>query len=382
MKTNFTIITLLGLVLQLVQVPSRANATTAQQAVVGYGSSDAVLPVKNQELFFMGFDLGLQKTLKDKSMSQILAVEQVANGSQLGAIESANRLINKGVNMLVGFPTSHEALLAAEVAKKSGVLAIFAGAGHSNLAKIGPTVFTTGESMAYGAGKMADFIKLKFSGKKGLSIVNPFAVFSKDLDDTLTKSLTDPKYSKVSVAHVSLDKDHKLSPNELQALRKKQFDYIIMTPYADESIAALEQFEQAGIDLPIVANSSWTTGDVELIRRFLTNRKAPSYLANLWLRGSPESTEFEAATSSRYGRQPTAEMAYGYDLGVIAGKVLNDAKGKFDRESLLASFKRIHCFDSLSSGRMCFDPNGGHALRSISFVQFTKSGFQLVKGAE
>lgn len=357
-----------------------ADSPASPQPVVGYGSSDAVLPVKNQELFFMGFELGLQRTLKDKG--QLLAVEQIANGSQLGATESANALVKKGVKMLVGYPTSHEALLAAEVAKKNGLLAIFAGAGHSSLANFGPTVYTTGESMTYGAGKMADFIKSKFSGKRGLSIINPYAVFSKDLGDTLSKTLTAREYKSVHVSSVSLGKDHKLTASDLQELKNKNFDFIVMTSYADESIAALEQFEQAGIDLPIIANSSWTTGDVELIRRFLTSRKAPSYMANLWLKGSPESAEFEAATSSRYGRQPTAEMAYGYDLGVIVAKTINGANGRLDRDSLIKSFKRIHCFDGLSSGRMCFDENGGHALRTISFVRFAKSGFQLVKGGD
>ena len=33
----------------------------AHGALVGYGSSDAVYPAKNQEFFYMGFNLGLKK---------------------------------------------------------------------------------------------------------------------------------------------------------------------------------------------------------------------------------------------------------------------------------------------------------------------------------
>ena len=359
---------------------AEGKSRSAPNPIVGYGCSDAVLHAKNQELFFMGFDLGFHKTLKDKSNSHILAVEKVSNGSLLGATASANQLAQKGVRLLVGYPSSHEALLAAEVAKRQGLLAIFAGAAHSRLASFGPNVYTTGESMDYEAERLAEFLKSKFSSQHGLLISTPYAVFSKDLDEALRSALKKTKYSNLRLSRVHLEKDGRLPAADLSSLQKKKISFVLLTTYADESLAVLEQFEQAGIDLPIVANASWTTADIELIRRFLTNRKAPSYMASLWLEGSPDSSEFEGEVRARYGRPATQEMAYGYDLGVIVGRIINGANGRNDREALIASFKRTHCYEGLASGPLCFEANGGHAKRKISFVQFTKNGLKPLRG--
>ena len=119
------------------------SSLNAAEKIVGYGFSDAVFPAKNQEMFYMGFECGFEEILGKGAVRKYVMTEKVTDGSQMGAVKAATKLIkDTDIALIVGFPTSHEALLAAPVAKSAGLLSIYAGAGHSDLAKFGDLVFT------------------------------------------------------------------------------------------------------------------------------------------------------------------------------------------------------------------------------------------------
>ncbi|PIR26933.1 MAG: hypothetical protein COV43_00030 [Deltaproteobacteria bacterium CG11_big_fil_rev_8_21_14_0_20_42_23] len=273
---------------------------------IGYGSSDAVLPGKNQELFFMGFDTGMQTTLKERTLNEVLITNHVWDSSQLGAMRSANYLVSQGVVALIGFPTSHEALLVSKVAKENKMLGFFAGAGHADLAKMGSLIYTTGESMKYSVESTLGFIKKHFPSGRGVLIVNPYAVFSKNQEDTFVDLMKDSKNRNIEMVPMYLRSDLKLSSEDIKRLKNLKIDYLCLTPYADESVRLMEQMEREDLEFPLISNSSWTTGDIEFIRRFLTNRKSPVYSATLWLKGSSESKKFESVIRERYGKEPTS----------------------------------------------------------------------------
>lgn len=354
------------------------GSVTANAGIVYYGSSNAVLAAKNQEMFLMGFELGLEKYIPKNQAKNLLVIEQDTTGNPLGALVVAKKIFRNNPPIVVGFPTSHEALLVAKEYAKSGSLIIFAGAGHSELSGFGNTVHTTGESMEFSAGMMIDFLKKKFGGKRGAIIGNPYAVFSKNFDDGLTTQLrSHPDVPRLEF--FKLDQDQRLPENELLRLTAGHFDFMLISAYPDECVRLLELLDQSHIDLPIVTNSSWTTGDVDYLRRLLSKKTAAVYSAALWLPGSPSSRGFEAQIKSRFGRDATSEIAYGYDLGIIVGKTLVAAKSDYSKEHLLRTFLNLRCFDGLASGRICFQNSGGHAVRTLQFVQLTNHGMIPVK---
>ena len=344
--------------------------------IVGYGSSDAVLPAKNQELFYMGFDLALRANLDKRYGHDILSVSQVSDGSQLGAVRAAKDLITQGAKFLVGFPTSHEALLAADIAIKAPALLISSGAGHEKLAKLCNYVFTTGESMDYSVRTTMEFISKKFQGEKGLLVSNPRAIFSLNQTDTAQR-IQREAHGKIlpNLEFADVDSQSRLSEEMVKKLKSGQYKYLFLTMYADESAHLLQQLEDKEIDLPIVSNTSWTTGDVMFLLRLLTRKKAETYSASVWIAGSAESAPMEHLIKKAYGREATAEMADGYDLGVIVAKTLNGVKDQLTTENIQKSFVTQRCFTGLSSGQLCFHPEGGHADRKIYFVHFLKDHF-------
>ncbi len=367
---------LVAVVLSVVAVIPSRSALSQGGPIVGYGSSDAVLPAKNQELFYMGFELALRSVLDQRFGHDALTVEQVSDGSQLGAIRAAKALVGRGAKMLVGFPTSHEALLAADIAIKAPMLMIASGAGHEKLSNMGNYVFTTGESMDYSVRTMMEFIGGRYGKAKGLLVANPRAIFSVNLADTARRLQADSQKKLLpELEYAEVDAKLTLPAEALQKLKRGEYKYVFLTQYADESARLLQQLEDLSIDVPIFSNSSWTTGDMELLRRLMIRRKSETYSCALWMPESSESRPFERLVRKIYGREPTSEMAYGYDVGLIVAKTLSSVKGELTRENIHQAFLTQKCFTGLTSGKLCFHPKGGNADRKIYFVKFVKDRF-------
>jgi ABC-type branched-subunit amino acid transport system substrate-binding protein len=344
-------------------------------ALIGYGSSDAVLPSKNQELFYMGFELGMQQYVNRKTFFDLVESIQISDGSHLGAQYAAKELMKNGAKILVGFPTSHEALLASKAIKSNEIVSIFAGAGHSELGRMGPNVYTTGESMESSVRAALDFIKRKFSGKKGVLIGNPFAVFSKDQDSHFKKLIEETIYSKISIDFQNLDKHLQIDPTLINKLKNNEYDYLVLSLYSDDSGKILEKLEKLNIDLPIVSNTSWSTNDIEYIRRYLANKSNQTFIPNIDIDNS-SLRKFVKIFHSKFGKEPTSESSYGYDVGIIVGQMISKLGKNPKTEDIIKALQSENCFRNTSSGKICFPSNGGHSIRKLTFFKFTSQGLK------
>jgi ABC-type branched-subunit amino acid transport system substrate-binding protein len=349
--------------------------------IVGYGSSDAVLPATDQEMFFIGFELGLRHNLKRVLPKDFLLTKNVREDTLLGAAKTARALIDQKVSLAVGFPSSHEALLAAEVTAPTGTLFISSAAGHSKIAQMGPTVYSSSESMFTSNDLFLDFITRRFPNKKGLLISNPKSLYSREHAKTiLTNAGSQAKYRTVHLVPVEIPpRQQPLSPAIVNAIVNGGFDYVYLTTYPDDSVEFLNLMETQNMQIPILS-STWTTAELDLLRRFLTTRKGPIYSSTAWLPKLKEAKDFEELVLKTYGKEATPEIGYGFDLGVIVAQILNRVKGEYTKESILAAFRSDLCFSGTSTGKLCFSPNGGQSTRQIFLVEYQKKrGFVLLK---
>jgi ABC-type branched-subunit amino acid transport system substrate-binding protein len=355
------------------------TAVADASGIIGYGSSTAVVTAKIQETFYMGFELGFEDVLGHKKASELLAVKQVSDGSQQGATRSAEYLIQNGVIALLGFPSSHDSLLAADIAQKNKMFALFTGSGHSDLALKGPTVFTTGASMDKAVESIIRFAQRILPAKRGMVLINPYAVFSMNHETVVHKFMHDKVFPGVEVETVRLNKELMLNEDDIKALKAGKYGYVFLTPYPEELAPLMNQLSENKIDVPMIASSSWGTAEPDIMTRFVSMKKTPFYVGTEWVRGQAESRHFERLARLRYGKDPGSEMSYGYDVGVIAATVIARVKGPLTKESIVRSFKEQPCFKHVTVGEICFGPNGGHAIRPLRIQRLTKSGRVLVK---
>jgi ABC-type branched-subunit amino acid transport system substrate-binding protein len=352
----------------------------ASQPTIGYGSSDAVLPAKNQELYYLGFEAGLSRKLGDDQWSKYVTTYQISDGSPLGAIKSVKELIGRGVKIIAGFPTSHEAVLVGELASKKGILTISPSAGHSKLAEMGGTVYTTGESIRITVDTVVALANSIINKSDyGLIVYNPRAVFSVDQEEELRRQVDSGGYRDFKVDKTYLLPDLKLENRVLDDLRKEKYKYLIITMYPDESVELMKQLDDNGIEVPIVTNSSWSAGDIEFVRRIIAHRKSPIYGYTLWLENSPAARDISRYIASKYGRKPTMQIVDGYDLGIIVGTLIQRMNADHSHADPTKLFTDDLCFSGTSAGKMCFPSGGGHAKRRVYKVKISKDGWVQMK---
>ncbi len=351
--------------------------SAAHAALVGYGSSNAVIPAKDQELFSLGFEAGFRFETGSSPTVETLVVRHDTSGAQLGALRAAEELFKANVQVITGFPTSHEALLVAPLVASKKLFSLFPAASHSDLAKFGPYVFTTGETMRDCVSAALSFAQRNFGRSKGAVLVDSGAVYSfdqKKIVDTLVKDGLVPQ---LSLEFFYLGPDRLLSAADLARLRKMKAKFVYFTQYASASREVMDQLQNEGLNLALVANSSWLTGDIEFVRRnLLLPHRLPLYAVGVWLQGLPESRAFDVFIKKMYGVSPTPEIAYGFDAGLIVARTLRQAAVPVTAESFRKAFLQIGCFENTSSGKLCFPPEGGHAKRQVHVVRFTKTGFK------
>lgn len=357
-----------------------ASDAKAMSPIVGYGSSDAILPAKNQELFYLGFEAGMTRRLKSPALSEYVTTSQISDGSYLGAIKSVKNLIMRNVKIIAGYPTSHEAVLVGRITRDLNVLTIFPSAGHSELAAMGDRVFTTGESTGVTVNSMIAIAKgIKQNVGKCLISFNPRAVFSMDQDEELEKAISQGRHQGLVFEKVYLSESLRLDDAIIKSLREGKYDCLIMTMYPDESVEIMKQLDENGLGVPIVTNSSWSTGDIEFLRRIIAHMKSPIYGFSLWVKESPQYQDAATYIERKYGRKPTTEIMDGYDLGIIVGTIIQRMQSHNEYDDPLAMFQEDTCFEGTSTGKICFPVGGGHAVRTVHKVMISKDGYIPVK---
>lgn len=348
---------------------------SAQTQAIGYGSSTSVITEKIQEGFLSGFQVGFKSIYPSNEFNQFVKLEEVHDGSALGSQVAARRLITNKVSALFGFPGSTDALLAGQIAKESNMIAVFPGCNHNGLANLGENVFSTGHSGTDEAWAGLEFGTKFLKFRKVLVIINPMAAPSVGLEPIFNSPETKAKFGSMEISLVRLEQDLLLPTETIAKIKNGQYDYLFLTPYPEASKKFTDQLVSEKLDLPIVAGSAWGTVDSDVMRRFVANKKAPFYLMTSWNPESASSKVFRKIFKKVYAKEPTAESAYGYDLGVIAATVLKRTATPVTVESYKKAFHSNLCFSGLSIGSICFPVTGGHAKRSIHFLKFTRSGF-------
>lgn len=345
----------------------------------GYGSSNSVITPRIQEGFLTGFQLGISQFLDEKSQNTDIKIKQINDSSPLGAVNSANILINEGVKSLFGFPGSTDALLVGKIAKEHNILYVAPGCNHEALASFGDTVYSTGHSSYAEVSFQLRFIKENLHLKHVLVIINPMAAPSAVLGPIFKNVVNEKNFSGIALDVTYLNDNLSIPDDVINEIKKKKYQIILFTPYPEASTTFVNQLIENKIDLPVIAGSAWGTVDSDIMRRFVAFKKTKFYMATSWNPNSDSSLRFRNLYKSTYVKEPNAESAFGYDLGIIAGTTLKRISGQITKDSILNAFKSNLCFEKLSIGKLCFNKGGGHAKRSVNFMEFTKQGFKLVR---
>lgn len=341
---------------------------------IAWGSTNAVVPDPIRENFLSGFQLGLETESKKGAFQSLVKIYLDESKSQTSALDVAKKAVEDGAAALIGFPGSHDAMLAARIAQQKSITAISPGCNHQGLADFGPTVHTTGHSGKTEVASSIWFIGQYLKGQ-GLIIVNPRGAPSANIGDLFQQQAESSASTGIKYTIAKLDNELKLPIEILERLKKQEFSYLVFTPYPDDLRQVVAQLTDHKIDLPTLAGSAWGTVNSDIMRRYVVSKKAAFYMMTSWSSDTKAGKAFIRKFKSKFAKDPSADSAYGYDLGSIVGQVLKRIKGPLTNQSFSSALSSNLCFERLSIGQLCLSPTGGHAQRSIFFLKYSEKGF-------
>jgi len=335
---------------------------------IAWGGTNSIVKPQIRENFLTGFQLGFESEFGRGSFEKYIKTYSDESDSKTSAIKIAKKAIDDGAIGLIGFPGSHDALLVGDVAREKSILSISPGCNHEDLGKFGFFVHSTGHSGTHEIDSSLWFIQKYFKGI-GLVIVNPRAAASFNMGELFKKK------SEKEIFQVNLNDKLQLPESTISDLKNGVFKYIVFTPYPDDLSQVTKQLTDSNIDLPTLAGSAWGTVDSDVMRRYVVSKKKPFYMMTSWNAKSTHGKNFIKKYKKSFAKEPSADSAYGYDLGVIVAQLLKNSKTPYTKESFSHSLKEKNCFSNLSIGQLCLNKNGGHATRPIFFLKYSSNGF-------
>lgn len=354
----------------LVAINISSIAFASKNPIIGFGVTNSFLNDVAVETFTAGFSFAIAN---NKLLLEQIRIESESEHSPIGATRVAQKLIAQGAKALIGFPGSHDCLLAAKEAFRAKIPALFLNCSHEDLNNYAGQIATTESPLIDEVNSMLDFLATREVGKKGYVIVQPSHIVSRS-QATLYKNSNSKRKAPLDLEIIELLADGTLNSKNLNFIRSNKIDFIILTAYPDLIKNLRDQIAGNLHKTHLYGSSAWD--NLEVARRFLLDLNSEFIYPTTWDRESKQSRKFIEAYRKKYSKEPSPEAAFGYDLGLILIALDRDQPAKSLSVKLATSISQKKCFKGLLSNTLCLGDLGVHTYRKRIFVQVTSKGLK------
>ncbi len=324
---------------------------------IGYGSSAAVLPKRHIEQFYLGFETALRSSLTPAELLNN-SINIRSDDSYDGAYKIAKKFGEEKFDLIVGFASSHEAILAEKGLIGTQTVLLSAGAATSDLGALSANSKSIAVSMKSIASTIYSYTASRYSKKSGVIILSQNQLYGSKLGQLIVEEDKTNALQKVI-----LDKSGNIPKKDHKTINNAEF--IIFSIYPNESEAALKDLKKIGYLKPIIGNTSWSVGEFDMFKHILkdlgnkiilpeivTNRSVqPEVLVNL----------------KKQGFTATTERLLGYDAGVVVSHLIRSC----EKQGNVQPVKIRGCYEGTSMGAICFTDGTAHGTHSkpIQFIE-------------
>jgi branched-chain amino acid transport system substrate-binding protein len=337
--------------IQSTQLPQRTRPQNPNNDVIVRDHKIGVLlplsgPLKNTG---KSIQQAIEMALFQKNNPKVQIVVQDTQGTAQGALHGLNQLIKEKVSVVIGPLTSHEAGAIRPTLIQRGIY----GIALTNNRKVSHPMMTT---FGFAPEDQVKHI-LKYGVSRGLkSIV--ILIPQNELGQIMRSSLSSHEYIEYGDKFfmVSYNPQSSQLPQDLESLKGKSFDGLLMVADGKEALSILEALAYNEIDLSQVqylGTGQWDNEDTW---------KVPGLLGAWFAAPSPEKRKaFEEAYKQNYGEVPPRLSSLGYDSLMLAMVFLDQKKRPHHQ-----TFNGI-------DGLFNITPSG-ETLRKISVMEITAQG--------
>ena len=357
----------------------------SSDCVIGYGYATTVMSKENLEHFLLGFEYGLEEGFKNLTPSKgpcqsfkNIKLELVAGNIRKGPLSTVNvakELATKNVLLLAGFPTSHEALLAARVAQHNGISFVSMGAVANGLAQFSDYVFTTSPKRASYTKEIFKGFTKRHSGQEILVVAKKDHVFSMDIVKSLKEESS--KTGAVKITPVYLSDDLTLDKQVIDQIDFSKIKAVYFTLYSSISrLAFLELEKRLKSDATFYVSSSWISHKVEFFDEVSqsTKKRVVAFGAGVPNIENEKLSELKELYVKRFKQKPANEVFEGYEGGVFVANVLNNAIAA-TQKGMLKSLNETKCIDVYTQfGQICRTAEG-YSTKKLYFYHWSPEGY-------
>ncbi len=243
-------------------------------------------------------------------------------GQPQEAITAVTKLINQNkVKAVVGEVASSRSLAAGRVCQSAQIPMITPSSTNPQVTRLGEYIFRVCFTDDYQGKVVARFARQDLKLSRVAVLVDNKQDYSKGLTESFTQEFSSLGGTVVAtVAYESGDTDFR---GQLNQIRAKNPEAIFVPGYYNDVGLIAKQAREMGIKVPLLGGDGW---DAPELLQVAGSALEGCYFSNHYSKDSPDprSVAFVQAYRKRFGEDPNALAALGYD----AMKLLADALGR------------------------------------------------------
>ncbi|WP_139902442.1 ABC transporter substrate-binding protein [Clostridium thermarum] len=314
---------------------------------------------------------------------QIEAVKVDNKSNDTEAASVATKLATKDkVVLMLGPATSGNTKAASPIANQNKIPLVSASATADDVTvdkngKVREYVFKTCFSDSFQGVIMANFAFNDLGTKKAAMLIDATSDYSKGLAKNFQET-----YEKLG-GTVAKEEAYKAKDTDFMAvltnLKAAQPDVLFVPGYYEEVGLIVKQARELGLNVPVLGGDGYDSpklielaGKDALNKVYFTNHYSSQDTA-------PEVAKFREAFKAKYGKDPDAFNALGYDLGYFAADAIKRA-GKADPEAIKKALEETKDFNAVT-GKFSIGEDH-NPVKSITVLEVKDGNFTFVKKVE
>ncbi len=283
-----------------------------------------------------------------------LSLESLDDKGELtDAVTSYHKLVENGVQAVVGSSTSNPSLAIAEASISDGVPVITPTGTEESITAGKTNVFRTCFTNPYQGELLAIFAKDSLDAKTAAILVNTASDYSTGIAESFEKKAAELGIEIVAKeSYGENDTDFKA---QLTSIASLDPDVLLLPEYYEKLALIAPQARDSGIDATFIGGDGWD-GILKTMDESSFDLIEDSYFTNHFSieDDNPKVKDFIEAYRNAYGEDPTAFSALGYDTIYIIKEGFENADSD-SNEARNAAIKALN-FDGIT-GAFSFDEN-------------------------
>lgn len=285
-------------------------------------------------------------------------------GEITDATTAYNKLKDEGVTAIIGAITSKPSLAVAESASKDGIPVITPTGTQANITEGKANVFRQCFTDPYQGSLLSIFANENLKAKKVAILRNSSSDYSNGVSDEFIKKAEELGMEVVAdESYGDNDTDFKA---QLTTIANAKPEVLLIPDYYEKLALITPQARDAGITATFLGGDGWD-GIIKVMDESKLGDIQDSYFTNHFsLQDEDEKVkEFIKNYNEKYGEDPTAFSALGYDSAYLLKQAIEEAKST-ENEAVVEKMKSID-FNGIT-GSFKFDENN-NPIKSASMIK-------------